>query len=240
MVGFDFLSQECPSVSFFFAQLGVFLEYSLGRRPQVSLFVSLCSTFRPVLFTLCLLIHQSLVRYHSEMDPIEYRTDDVRSSELETGLSSNAESLNQVVDTAVSNLPSSSSSRPLHTLSEFCSLKECYLKGFRKRFQFPKSTSIRLPRLGQKACNFAHGEVCFYEAHFLCGLQFPIHPFILHILNELQIAPGQLIPNAWRMIISYMSIWVSVCDGEMITVNEFLFCYHLKASTHYGYFELLP
>ena len=94
MVGFDFLSQECPSVSFFFAQLGVFLEYSSGRRPQVSLFVSLCSAFRPVLFTLYLLIHQSLVRYHSEMDLVEYRTDDVRSSALETELSSNAKSLN--------------------------------------------------------------------------------------------------------------------------------------------------
>ena len=26
----------------------------------------------------------------------------------------------------------------------------------------------------------------------------------------------------------------------MITLNEFLYLYHLKASTHYGYFELLP
>ena len=26
----------------------------------------------------------------------------------------------------------------------------------------------------------------------------------------------------------------------MITLNEFLFLYRLKASTHYGYFELLP
>ena len=33
---------------------------------------------------------------------------------------------------------------------------------------------------------------------------------------------------------------MSACDGEMITLNEFLFLYRLKASTHYGYFELLP
>ena len=45
-----------------------------------------------------------------------------------------------------------------------------------KRFQFPKGTSVRLPRLGDKAFNFTHGEVCFYEADFLCGLRFPIHP----------------------------------------------------------------
>ena len=174
------------------------------------------------------------------MDTVQYRVDDVRSSELETGLSSNAKSLSKVVDTVVSKLPSSSSSRPLHALSKSCSLKESHLKGFKKRFQFPKQTSVRLPCLGEKACNFAHEEVCFYETQFLCGLRFPTHPFILHLLNELQIAPSQLFPNDWRTIISCMSLWLFACDGAMITSNEFLFLYHLKASTHHGYFELLP
>nr|POE56112.1 hypothetical protein CFP56_78844 [Quercus suber] len=81
------------------------------------------------------------------MDTIQYRVDDVQSSKLETRLSSNTDSLSKVVDTTASKLPSSSSSRPLHALSESCSLKESHLKGFRKRFQFPKGTSIRLPRL---------------------------------------------------------------------------------------------
>ena len=48
MVGFEFLSQECPSVSFFFTRLRVFLEYSSGRCPQVGLFVS--SALRLVYF----------------------------------------------------------------------------------------------------------------------------------------------------------------------------------------------
>ena len=98
------------------------------------------------------------------MDPVEYKTDDVRSSELETGLSSKAESLNQAIDTAVSKLPSSSSSCPLNAFSKSYYLKKSHLKGFRKRFQFSKNTSARLPRLDEKACNFAHEEVCFYEA----------------------------------------------------------------------------
>ena len=57
-------------------------------------------------------IHQSLIKHHSEMAIIEYREDDVRLSELETRLSSNAESLSKVVDTTASKLPSSSSSPP--------------------------------------------------------------------------------------------------------------------------------
>ena len=37
-----------------------------------------------------------------------------------------------------------------------------------------------------------------------------------------------------------MSIWVSTCERDMITLNEFLYLYRLKPSTHHGYFELLP
>ena len=166
--------------------------------------------------------------------------DDVRSSEIEIGLSSNAESLCKVVDTAVSKLPSSSSSPPLHILSEICSLKEKHLNRFIKRFQFLKGTSIRLPHSSEKASSFAHKEVCFYEADFLCGLRFPGHPFVMQLLHNFQIAPGQLVPNAWRMIISCMSIWVFACDRDMITLNKFLYLYCLRPSIHHGYFELLP
>ena len=44
MDGFEFVSQECPLVSFFFARLGIFLEFSSGHCPQTSLFVSHFST----------------------------------------------------------------------------------------------------------------------------------------------------------------------------------------------------
>jgi len=37
-----------------------------------------------------------------------------------------------------------------------------------------------------------------------------------------------------------MSIWVSACDLDMITLNEFLYLYYLKPSIHHGYFEHLP
>ena len=171
---------------------------------------------------------------------------EVRSSELETGLSSNYESEELGVDIAVSKLlktpnpSSSSSSPPFHALFESCCLKTTQLKSIRKRFQFPRGTVARLPHPNEKACNFPHDKVCFYEAAFSCGLCFPIHPFIMSLLSALNHALRQLIPNAWRTIISYMSIWVSIHEGNMISLNEFLHLYHLKLSTHYGYYELLP
>ena len=87
---------------------------------------------KPILLSLYPLIRHSLIKHHLEMTTIEYREDDVRSSELEIGLSSNAESLCKVVDIAASKLPLSSSLPPLHGLSEICSLKEKHLNGFRK------------------------------------------------------------------------------------------------------------
>ena len=121
MVGFVSLRQQTPSVSFFFARLGVFLEHSSGKRPQVGLFLPRSyAALRPFLVTLYPLIRHSLIKHHLEMVVIEEGDSKLRSSELETGLSSNYESEEIGVDTAVlkplqtPNPPLSSSSLPFH------------------------------------------------------------------------------------------------------------------------------
>ena len=78
MVDFDFIRQECPSTSFFFARLGVYLEYSSGGQPQVGLYMSRFIAFKIVLLSLYPLIRHSLIKYHLEMTNVEYRGDDVR------------------------------------------------------------------------------------------------------------------------------------------------------------------
>ena len=118
MVDFDFIKKETPSVSFFFARLGVFLESSGGRRPQVGLFVPWnCGAFRPILIGLYPLFHCSLIAHHLEMTAIEYRDSDVKSSELETCLSSSGESFDKDFEIVMSkplssSKPSSSSKIP--------------------------------------------------------------------------------------------------------------------------------
>ena len=49
-------------------------------------------------------------------------------------------------------------------------------------------------------------EVCFYEAAFLCRLRFPVHPFIIELLNRFGIALGQLMPNSWKIMVSCREI----------------------------------
>ena len=121
------------------------------------------------------------------------------SGDLERGSSSNVGGEGARVDTATfvpSHVPLSSYpptvavARPFHALKEKCSLKVKFFSKFKDRFQFPEETRAHLPRKGEKACAFAHGEVCFYEAAFLCGLRFPVHPFIMELLHYLNLAPG--------------------------------------------------
>ncbi|XP_065628398.1 uncharacterized protein LOC111994518 [Quercus suber] len=160
---------------------------------------------------------------------------EVRSSELETGLSSNGGPVDE--DTAVSG---SREVRAFYAQGEGCGLDADTLARFRDRFQFPNRVRVRLPSVEDRACHFFPGKVCFYEAAFICGLRFPVHPFLMELLHYFGIASGQLMPNSWRILISCMGIWLAANDGDMIRVDELVYLYRLKALKEYGYYELVP
>ena len=135
MVNFTFIRQETPSISFFFARLRVFLERFGGLCPQVGLFLpQACAGFRPVLITLYPLIRCYLIAHHLEMTTIEYRDIEVRSSELEIGLTLSNESIDKDFEIVVSKPSSSLSSIPFHVLFKSCFLEKRHLKSIRKRF----------------------------------------------------------------------------------------------------------
>ncbi|XP_030932863.1 uncharacterized protein LOC115958572 [Quercus lobata] len=160
---------------------------------------------------------------------------EVRSSELETGLSSSDRLVEG--DTVVS---APQEVKAFHALEEECGLDGKTLSRFKDKFQFLDRVRVRLPSEEDRACHFFPGEVYFYEATFLCGLRFPIHPFIMELLDHFGIVPGQLMPNLWRIVVNYMGIWLAAMDGDMIRVNELVYLYRLKASKEHRYYELLP
>ena len=127
----------------------------------------------------------------------------VRSSELETGLSSSNYPV-EVEEDTMSSGPREV--RAFFALGEECGLDVETLSRFSNRFQFPKRVRVRRPRKEERAYHFSPGEVCFYEATFLHGLRLPIHPFILELLNHFKITPGQLMPNSWKIVINCMEI----------------------------------
>ena len=215
MVGYTKFRNISPSIAFLFASLGGLLDSSGDRYPQIGGFVVGDSGLNLALGDLYPLLHQSLSWFKSVCGVLR-REDmglELGSSGQERVSSSGVVADRAVRDTATSVPPCSSilpststTSRPFHALKEKCTLKLDVFNKFRDIFQFPNETRARLPRKGVKACAFAHGEVCFYEATFSCGLRFPVHPFIIELLDHLHIAPGQLMPNSWRTVISCMVI----------------------------------
>ena len=245
MVDYTEIRHISPSIAFLFARLGGLLDSSGDRYPRIGGFVAGDSGLDLALGDLYPLLQKSLSWFKSICGVL--RQENIGSGDQERALSSSVVADRAVTDTATSVLPpfsvlpsTSTTPRPFHALKEKCSLKVDVFNKFRDRFQFPNETRARLPQKGKKACAFAHGEVCFYKAAFLCGLRFLVHPFIMELLNHLHIAPGQLMPNSWRIVISCIVIWTTIADGDMITLNEFIHLYRLKESKEFGYYELVP
>ena len=61
----------------------------------------------------------------------------------------------------------------------------------------------------------------------------------MELLDHFGIAPRQLMPNSWKIVINYMEIWLAA-NGDMIKVGELVYLYRLKESKEYGYYELVP
>ena len=205
----------CPSVSFFFARLraalGVFGEFL----PLVGDFVFAGCGLSLVIGELSPILGQSLAWFEGETR----RMAEVRSSELETGLSSGGGP--EVGDTAVS---APQKVRAFHALEEVCGLDTNTVDRFKDRFQFPKHVRVRWPTNEDRACHFFPGEVCFYEAAFTCELRLPVHPFIMELLGFFGIALRQLMPNSWRIVVNCMEIWL-VANEDMIKVGELVHLY---------------
>ena len=160
---------------------------------------------------------------------------EVRSSELETGLLSSDDPVEG--DTAVS-IPREV--RAFHALEEGCGLDADTLGRFKDRFQFTERVKVCLPNEEDRACHFFPEEVCFYEFAFICGLRFPVHHFLMELLDRFGIALVQFMPNSWRIVVSCMGIWLAATDRGMLKVDELVFLYRLKESKEHGYYELVP
>ena len=116
---------------------------------------------------------------------------EVRPNELETGLSSSGDPIEG--DTAVS---APREVRAFHALEEVCGLDADTLGRFKDRFQFLERVRVHLPNEEDRVCHFFLEEGCFYESAFVCGLRFPVHPFLMELLDRFGITPRQFMPNS--------------------------------------------
>ena len=187
MVSGSEVRATCPFVSFFFARLRPALGVSGDFLPLVGDFIFAGCGLSLVIGESSPILGQSLAWFEGETR----RMAEVRSSELETGLSSSGNP--ERGDTAIS---APRVVRAFHALEEVCGLDDETVGRFKDRFQFPARVRVHRPTNEDRACLFFLGEICFYEVAFTCGLRLPIHPFIMELLGFFSIAPGQLMPNS--------------------------------------------
>ena len=159
----------------------------------MGVYVTRETSLKEVLLSVYPLVHFS-VGFAQSLERRVMSEDRVRSSDLETGLSSSEKTVTQKMDTASSLLLT------FQAWKEKCGyLRKDYEKTrdiIVDKYQFPPLALIRFPEVDEKACTFFPEEVCFYESYFQCGLRFPVHPFYRGFLSRLKIAPRQLVPNA--------------------------------------------
>ena len=125
MVSGSEVRAACPSVSFFFARLGAALGVSGDFLPLVGDFIFVGCGLSLVIGELSPILGQSLAWFEGETR----RMAEVRSSELETELSSSGDPKGG--DTAIS---APREVRAFHALEEVCGLDEETVSRFKDRF----------------------------------------------------------------------------------------------------------
>ncbi|KAK0599181.1 hypothetical protein LWI29_003016 [Acer saccharum] len=132
-----------------------------------------------------------------------------------------------------------SPSRPCSFDTEVNVVGEDELRKYKIRFDLPDSVTLMLP--GDRAVwNPLENTVTIYGAMLSCGVTLPLQPFIARFLAEAQIAPAQLAPNSYRilMCLCLCLIWKLKGYGPP-TPREIRHFYTLRQAGNGGTYFLL-
>ncbi|KAJ4702886.1 Collagen alpha-1(VII) chain like [Melia azedarach] len=119
------------------------------------------------------------------------------------------------------------------------SMRKSELTNLRARFDIPNSVTLRLPLRGEKASNPRRGEVAIFEILLELGLRLPFQSYFVRILDELDLAPCQLVLNSWRVLVGMYVLWNKIGHGEP-SISDLRRLYQVRAGpkTNPGLFYL--
>ena len=78
---------------------------------------------------------------------------------------------------------------------------------YMRRFDLDGDVISLMPADGRAAWNPPPGCVAIYGAMLTCGVTLPLQPFITWFLAEARIAPAQLTPNSYRVLMCMWHMW---------------------------------
>ncbi|GAY51186.1 hypothetical protein CUMW_132350 [Citrus unshiu] len=103
------------------------------------------------------------------------------------------------------------------------------LNDLRLRYSIPGEILLKIPGKNNTPSRPPRGYVTLFLESFKHGLRCPLQPYFARILNGLNLAPGQLNPNGWRVLSGLFILWDRCCQSEP-TVDEVKHLYQLKSS----------
>ncbi|KAK0572343.1 hypothetical protein LWI29_030181 [Acer saccharum] len=125
-----------------------------------------------------------------------------------------------------------SPTRPCSFDTEVNVVGEGELRKYKSRFDIPDSVTLMLP--GDRAVwNPPENAVAIYGAMLSCGVTLPLQPFIARFLTEAQIAPAQLAPNSYRILMCLCLMWKLKGYGPL-TPREIRHFYTLRQAGNGG------
>uniref|UniRef100_A0ACD5ZS69 Uncharacterized protein n=1 Tax=Avena sativa TaxID=4498 RepID=A0ACD5ZS69_AVESA len=87
----------------------------------------------------------------------------------------------------------------------------------------PREFAAR-PAGDRRACTPPRpGAVCVYAHALEAGMRFPLHPFFSDALSHFGLAPGQLTPNGWRVLLGFVVLCHSAAVPPSVAVFRHFF-----------------
>ncbi|KAK0586984.1 hypothetical protein LWI29_015697 [Acer saccharum] len=78
---------------------------------------------------------------------------------------------------------------------------------YMRRFDLDSNEISLIPAEGRAAWNPPPGHVAIYGSMLTCGVTLPLQPFITWFLAEARLAPAQLTPNSYRILMCMWHMW---------------------------------
>ncbi|XP_052291696.1 uncharacterized protein LOC127900582 [Citrus sinensis] len=96
------------------------------------------------------------------------------------------------------------------------------LEDLRLRYSIPGEIPLKVPGKKDAPSRPPRGYVTLYLDSFKYGLRCPLQPYFARILNGLNLAPGQLNPNGWRVLSVSWGVHFPLRPGPLKRVEAVL------------------
>lgn len=105
------------------------------------------------------------------------------------------------------------------------------LETFREKYRISETIEMFVPTPDERACYPREWCVAVSDAILAGGMRLPLHPFFRFLLRQYNLAPTQLVPNAWSQMAGAFLLWKEVTLGEDMPPHVFQTLFQPRASS---------